>query len=186
MRTTHITTAPKFRKNLPYPLCTLPHPRHHRDIRVFNVAVTRYEAPALLPRTNKDFVRENFDKAPEFVKAVKTKTSKEVPRTEPLGAIPAYLVGRKKELEEAQEQARLARAPPSAPPGQRLVPEEERLATLDRLRCRMRELEGELARLPLTMRSLLSQQKRSAIEQGMEEVENAIRTFSKQKVFVVL
>lgn len=145
-----------------------------------------YEAPALLPRTNKDFVRENFDKAPEFVKAVKTKATKEVARTEPLGAIPAYLVGRKKELEEAQEQARLARAPPSAPPGQRLVPEEERVATLDRLRCRMRELEGELARLPLTMRSLLSQQRRSAIEQGMEEVENAIRTFSKQKVFVVL
>jgi hypothetical protein len=66
------------------------------------------------------------------------------------------------------------------------VPEEERLATLDKLRLRMRELEGDLARLPLTMRSILSQQKRAAIEHGMEEVENAIRTFSKQKVFVVL
>jgi acyl-CoA reductase-like NAD-dependent aldehyde dehydrogenase len=117
---------------------------------------------------------------------MKVKPTTEVPRTEPLGVIPAYLVGRKKELEEAQEQARLARAPPSAPPGQRLVPEEERLATLDKLRLRMRELEGDLARLPLTMRSILSQQKRAAIEHGMEEVENAIRTFSKQKVFVVL
>ena len=65
------------------------------------------------------------------------------------------------------------------PPGTRLMPEEERQATLDDLRAAKKETEDTIAKLPLTMKTMQMQNHKRELEDKVEKLEKAIGTFSK-------
>jgi hypothetical protein len=70
------------------------------------------------------------------------------------------------------------------PPGTRLMPEEERQATLNDLRQARKETEEQILRLPLTMKTMQIQNHKRELEDKVEKLDKAIATFSKQKVYV--
>lgn len=71
-----------------------------------------------------------------------------------------------------------------APPGCMLLPESERLDTLERLKKRQHELEGLHRRLPLKIETLGQKQRCEELVKELKTVEDGIRNFSQPKVFV--
>lgn len=100
------------------------------------------------------------------------------------GKIPEYLIKRKieaakKELEEA------ANAPdPDCPPGMVRMPEEERLETLAILEENRSDVIQQLNTMPLRCDTFGLRRKKHALEAKLEETEEAIKVFSRDKVFV--
>ena len=70
------------------------------------------------------------------------------------------------------------------PPGTRLMPEEERVQTLEDLKAAKKATNTELERLPVTVRSIRMQQHKTELEEKMLKLDRAIETFSKAKVYV--
>ena len=70
------------------------------------------------------------------------------------------------------------------PPGTRLIPEEERVQTLEELHATKRELNNLLGQLPISMRSDALQKKKRDLEERLEKVENGINLFSRRLVYV--
>lgn len=64
------------------------------------------------------------------------------------------------------------------------MPEEERRETLELLKNTERELLAELISLPIRMDTLRIRNRKEAIDKKLAEVEEAIKIFSKPKVFV--
>ena len=70
------------------------------------------------------------------------------------------------------------------PKGTRLLSEEERLFTLKKLEESKKELENLIEKLPITLNSLSSKNRQQKLYKELDEVEQAIITFSKKQVFV--
>ena len=70
------------------------------------------------------------------------------------------------------------------PKGIRLLSEEERLFTLKKLEESKKELENLIEKLPITLNSLSSKNRQQKLYKELDEVEQAIITFSKKQVFV--
>jgi len=130
------------------------------------------------------------------------------------GRVPQYLVQRKQEDEAAAEAAsvlpfvprriayrvtRRLEAEAAAPPGLVLLPEEERLSTLETLRRTAAETTSALAKLPIAIRTAASERsvlfvraprpesqgatrRRAELEQQLRDTEESIRLFSAPKV----
>jgi len=65
------------------------------------------------------------------------------------------------------------------PPGTRLVPEEERVKTLEDLIETKRELNQLLAQMPISMRSEGLQKRKREVEDRLDTVEKGIVMFSR-------
>jgi len=65
------------------------------------------------------------------------------------------------------------------PPGTRLVPEEERVKTLEDLIETKRELNQLLAQMPISMRSEGLQKRKREVEDRLDTVEKGIIMFSR-------
>ena len=102
------------------------------------------------------------------------------------GKVPAYMKGIKKEL--AQEKERVAKAEEDAknPPGMRLMTEDERLETLEMLIKAKDEAMLDYNKLPIAANNMAIKQRRQDIEDKLQEVEKAIKTFTRPKVYVAL
>lgn len=70
------------------------------------------------------------------------------------------------------------------PPGTRLMGEEERIATLEELKVKKKEISQVLFSLPLSMRTDALKNKKNELEAKLNEVEKAIDTFSRKVVYV--
>ena len=70
------------------------------------------------------------------------------------------------------------------PKGTRLLSEEERVFTLNKLLESKKDIENLLSKLPITMSSLAAKNKQQELYKKLDEIENAITTFSRKKVFV--
>ena len=70
------------------------------------------------------------------------------------------------------------------PPGTRLLPEDERIATLKDLQAAKQATNDQIERLPITQKSKKAQEYRRELEEKVTRLEKAIDTFSKQKVYV--
>lgn len=103
---------------------------------------------------------------------------------EEFGRVPQYLVDRKQRWEEEKEEIRLRMPDPNCPPGMRLMPEEERLSTLQVLQESKETVLEQLRRLPFVIETPSIRKKHDALECKLREIENALTIFSKQKVFV--
>ena len=100
------------------------------------------------------------------------------------GHVPKYLKEMKiraklmKEIEKKKEEEK------SYPKGTKLLSEEERVFTLQKLQENKKELENQVTKLPIASDSILAKNKQQKLFKELDEIEQAIATFSKNKVFV--
>ncbi|XP_021396859.2 enkurin domain-containing protein 1 isoform X2 [Lonchura striata] len=102
------------------------------------------------------------------------------------GHVPQYLLERK-ELWRKQTEERLRNLPdPDTPPGHTMMPEGQRLETLGSLKQSQEQLIKDLVLLPMRGDSLKMQKRRVELERKLSQIEEAIKIFSRPKVFIKL
>lgn len=106
-----------------------------------------------------------------------------------LGRVPRYLQQRKAEMAEAkrageEEEAR-REALSKVPPGHRLVSEEEKAETLKQLSERQLELDMQLRKMPVRFDTQNLRQKRAAIEDELEKIEQTRNKYSTKRPLYV-
>ncbi|KAK7003681.1 enkurin domain-containing protein 1 [Biomphalaria glabrata] len=100
------------------------------------------------------------------------------------GEVPSYLQKRKQEWRHEEDQ-RIANTPdPSMPPGHRQLPENERKETLELLLAKQKDVVTQIQKLPIGADTIRVKQQRQSLEKQLTEVEEAIKIFSRPKVFV--
>ena len=100
------------------------------------------------------------------------------------GKTPKYLQNMKIEAEKQKEIDKLKKEQEKYPKGTRLLSEEERISTLNKLLESKKEIENLVAKLPITMNSQAVKNKQEELYKKLDEIDNAIATFSRKKVFV--
>lgn len=98
--------------------------------------------------------------------------------------MPQYLNKYNQARDDAVKQKAVDAEAAKLPPGTRLMPEEERLETLNDLRAAKKEVEVQITKLPFVMKTMQMKQHKSDLEDKVDKLEKAIATFSKQKVYV--
>ena len=134
----------------------------------------------------KNYVRDNA------VQAIETAAPKPAPKqvsdakalNPSYGKVPHYLEEFKHQHEVQREQRRLAEEAANCPPGMRLLPEAERLETLEMLEKGKDEVYQAINRLPIASNTGAVQRRRQEYENKLNEIETAIKTFSRRKVYV--
>ncbi|NXI37399.1 ENKD1 protein, partial [Galbula dea] len=102
------------------------------------------------------------------------------------GHIPQYLLERK-ELWRREKEEQLRNLPdPETPPGHTMMPQAQQLETLDNLKQTQEQLIKELVMLPVSTDTLSMQKRRVELEKTLSQVEEAIKIFSRPKVFIKL
>ena len=100
------------------------------------------------------------------------------------GKVPKYLQEMKIRAEMMKEIEKKKKEEESYPKGTRLLSEEERNFTLEKLKKSKKELENLLEKLPISLESLSLRLKQKKICQELDEIDKDIMTFSRKQVFV--
>ncbi len=144
----------------------------------------------ILKKNNKNFIEENKQKI------IKGEIPKKIPVNKSndkssqnnfhkdFGKTPQYLKNMKIEAEKKKELDILKKEQEKYPKGTRLLSEEERMFTLNKLLESKKEIENLLAKLPITLNSQAAKNKQEELYKKLDEMDKAIATFSKKKVFV--
>lgn len=72
----------------------------------------------------------------------------------------------------------------TVPPGYRLMPEAERVETLEALRQKLIDLDRSYARLPLKIETEGKKQQQQSLREKIAETENAVKLFSRPRVLI--
>ncbi|XP_069511272.1 enkurin domain-containing protein 1 [Ambystoma mexicanum] len=100
------------------------------------------------------------------------------------GQVPQYLLALKdhwrKEVEERQKKI----PDPAMPPGHTMMPEKERQETLNNLKQTQAQLLKQLVTLPVRADTLSIQNRRTELEKKLSEIDEALKIFSRSKVFI--
>ena len=112
------------------------------------------------------------------------KSSEQNPYHKDFGKTPQYLKNMKIEAEKKKELDNLKKEQEKYPKGTRLLSEEERISTLNKLIESKKEIENLIGKLPITMNSQTAKNKQEELYKKIDEIDKAIDTFSKKKVFV--
>ena len=108
-----------------------------------------------------------------------------LPKRADYGALPDYLKERKESWKEANEaKKRAADEALGCPPGHRIMPDEERLETLQLLKASLNEAQDLLLRMPLRVEQVSQVRKKAELEAKITKLEDAMKVFGKHKVFV--
>mmetsp|Transcript_33969 Transcript_33969/g.57059 ORF Transcript_33969/g.57059 Transcript_33969/m.57059 type:complete len:286 (-) Transcript_33969:1033-1890(-) len=138
----------------------------------------------------RDYVNENITVA---ARAAKKQPMKDMPKisdviSEPkhgnFGKVPSYLKDRNAELALKVERRRQAAEAQLIPEGMMLLSEGERLQTLTQLAETKKEVETQLYRLPFTCETPSQIRHKQNVETRLKEIEDAVKVFSRTKVFV--
>ncbi|XP_053460102.1 enkurin domain-containing protein 1 isoform X3 [Nycticebus coucang] len=100
------------------------------------------------------------------------------------GHVPRYLLERKDLWRREAEARQQAQPDPAMPPGHTRMPENERLETLSNLLQSQNQLLRELVLLPAGADSMRAQGHRAELDRKLAQIEEAIKIFSRPKVFV--
>ncbi|XP_051509210.1 enkurin domain-containing protein 1 [Myxocyprinus asiaticus] len=100
------------------------------------------------------------------------------------GKVPQYLEQRKEHWKKEAEERRKNTPDPSIPDGHTQMSERERQETLQSLKETHRSLVNELLSLPVKSDTLSIRSRRAELDQRLSEVEEAIKIFSRDKVYV--
>lgn len=143
------------------------------------------------PGKNGNFIHKNIKKAWEDKKELEIQRPQTASvyggeKYKSKGKVPTYLVNRKEEWKQKEEEKQKQAELKKIPPGTKLLPEDERLATLDQLRHSRQEIENMLESLPISMRTMALRNKKLDLEAKLKEIEAAIKLFSKENVFVAI
>jgi hypothetical protein len=143
-----------------------------------------------------DFVRANkaetLAKATSVGRAKLAETAREAAdaAASPLtrrgyGRVPEYVRRRREEEEEKRLEKEKEKAMANIPAGMRVMPEDEREATLAILRANRADVEAKLAALPIaTGQTQTSTRRKSELETRLAEIEDAQRVFQRRVVLV--
>jgi len=102
------------------------------------------------------------------------------------GTVPTYLRDRQRRWDQ-DEVDRLASEPdPEMPPGHRMMEQHEREQTLNKLKQTQSELVSKLSSLPIRTDTVHIRRKKEQLDKQLSEIEEAIKIFSRPKVFVRL
>ena len=88
------------------------------------------------------------------------------------------------EAEKKKELDNLKKEQEKYPKGTRLLSEDERIFTLNKLLESKKEIEILVSKLPITLNSQAAKNKQEELYKKLDEIDKAIITFSKKKVFV--
>ena len=135
--------------------------------------------------SSKDFISQNKS-ALQGIRCKKTEKEPEqlFKEKENYGKLPRYLLERKIQLAEEYEKRREGERMALAPPGTRVMPEEERLQTLEMLESNKVEVERNLAQLPFVAETPSQIKAKTNLENRLKEIEEAERLFSRSVVYV--
>uniref|UniRef100_A0A3Q2QGB2 Enkurin domain containing 1 n=1 Tax=Fundulus heteroclitus TaxID=8078 RepID=A0A3Q2QGB2_FUNHE len=100
------------------------------------------------------------------------------------GQVPQYLEERKEHWRKEEEEKKRNAPDPTVPAGHTLMPESERQETLKSLKDTHRSLVTKLLSLPLKADSLSVRTRRAQLDCRLSEIEEAIKIFSRDKVYV--
>ena len=144
------------------------------------------EKGLILEKTNKNYIEENKQMITngQIQKKIKNSKSMENPFHKEYGKTPRYLQNMKIEAEKQKEIDLLKKQEEKYPKGTRLLSEEERVFTLNKLLESKKEIETLISKLPITMASQAARNKQEELYKKLDEIDNAITTFSRKQVFV--
>jgi hypothetical protein len=101
------------------------------------------------------------------------------------GRVPEYVLRRRREEEEKRVEAEKEKALANVPAGMRVMPEDEREATLAILRANRADVEAKLAAMPIaTGQTQTSLRRKAELETRLAEIEDAQRVFQRRVVLV--
>ena len=153
----------------------------------------RNERNELNPKQNRNIVRANIESAVyDNEKALKIKNKiveserqqKEISLHNNYGKVPRYINKFAKQKEDIAIQRMVEEEKAKIPPGTRLMPESERLETLQELKDSRREINNAIEKLPVVSRTQHMEKHRKDLEDKLIRIERAIETFSKKTVYV--
>jgi hypothetical protein len=135
----------------------------------------------------RDFVKENAaEVASRAATPRNTKNSQQEDYTkrEGYGKVPNYLIQRKVELARQAEERRAAQEAEAVPAGMRIMPEEERLETLELLAKSKHEAYNQLHQMPFVCDTPSQRRAKEEVEKRITELEQAEHAFSRKRVLV--
>jgi hypothetical protein len=132
-----------------------------------------------------NFIQINKVKAQTMDPPKKEKENEEH-RHESYGKVPEYLEQRKAMWAEEQEEMRRRAPDPNCPPGMRLMPENERMSTLEVLMRSKEEAQRAFNNLPFITETVSLRKKKNDLEMKLREIDHAIGLFNKPKVYVAM
>ena len=140
----------------------------------------------ILPKIDKNFLKENIDIVREnkVPKRYKSKQENRNSYHKDYGKTPEYLKQYKLEDERRKEYENLLKEQATYPKGTRLLPESERIQTLNDLIASKKEIENMIEKMPITNRSMAINEKKEQLLNKIDDLNKAIEMFSKKKVFV--
>jgi len=147
-----------------------------------------HELGVFAPRSNADFISSNrraADKlAPPETKTIREKKFEQAAKHGDFGRVPEYIEQRKAKIAAEKAEMRKRMPDPNCPPGMKLMPDEEREATLEVLLQSRTEALKQLQHMPFIVETPSAQRKKLALEDKLKEIEDAVALFSRTKVFV--
>ena len=144
------------------------------------------DAPIILPKIHRNYIRENRQLVMENKVPTKNKIIEEKndAKHKDYGKVPNYIKKYEMEREIKKEEMKRQEATSKYPRGTKLLSEEERITTLNGLINSKKEMTNLLEKMPITTRTLAMQNKKEELIRKIEEVEKAIEMFSKKQVFI--
>ncbi|XP_043537513.1 enkurin domain-containing protein 1 isoform X1 [Chiloscyllium plagiosum] len=100
------------------------------------------------------------------------------------GQLPQYLIDRRNQWRKEEEERKKNIPDPSMPPGHTRMPENERLETLHSLQQTQQQLTKQLLMFPVRVDTIGMRNRRTDLEKKLAEIEEAIKIFSRPKVFI--
>ncbi|OXB58505.1 hypothetical protein ASZ78_009070 [Callipepla squamata] len=100
------------------------------------------------------------------------------------GHVPQYLLERKEQWRRQMEEQLRSRPDPDTPPGHTMMPEGQRLEMLSNLKQSQEQMIKDLMMLPMRADNLSIQKRRAELERNLSQIEEALRIFSRPKVFI--
>ncbi|XP_030059519.1 enkurin domain-containing protein 1 [Microcaecilia unicolor] len=100
------------------------------------------------------------------------------------GHVPQYIQDLKDHWRQEAEDRQKNMPDPAMPPGHTMMPENERQETLNTLKQTQTQMVKELLLLPVRVDTLSVQKRRMNLEKKLSEIEEAVKIFSRPKVFI--
>ena len=146
------------------------------------------ELAVFAPRNNKNFISANRNEADQLApperKTEREKKYERAAKHDNFGKVPDYIEQRKAKWAAEKEELKKRMPDPNCPPGMKLMPDEERLETLEVLLKSRTEALKQLQHMPFVVETPSATRKKLALEDKLKEIEDAVALFSRTKVFV--
>ncbi|ORX52123.1 hypothetical protein BCR36DRAFT_411573 [Piromyces finnis] len=136
---------------------------------------------------NKNFIKENKISIQKKIQQKNTpkKETKELHRKTKIGTIPQYLINRKQKWQEEQRKIMEKEQQGYIPEDMMVLPETDRLETLEYLNKNKTIILDEIRKFPITSETLRIKTRKKELTDKIEEIDKAIEMFSQKRVLVM-